>query len=119
MAKYLMLKHYRGAPEPINSVPMDRWTPAEVHAHIQFMQDFAAELEATGEFVDAQALAPEGAWVSSGGEGRRRWARSIRPSRGTQRRPRTCARRPVICSVLPSCTRRRRRRRRRFPSGTI
>ncbi|MCJ0891556.1 YciI family protein [Rhodococcus sp. ARC_M12] len=70
MAKYLMLKHYRGAPEPINSVPMDRWTPAEVHAHIQFMQDFAAELEATGEFVDAQALAPEGTWVSSGGEGK-------------------------------------------------
>ncbi|MGH3884306.1 MAG: YciI family protein, partial [Pseudonocardiaceae bacterium] len=23
MAKYLLLKHYRGAPEPINDVPMD------------------------------------------------------------------------------------------------
>lgn len=59
MAKYLMLKHYRGAPEPINNVPMDRWTPAEVDAHMQYMNDFAAQLEATGEFVDAQALAPE------------------------------------------------------------
>src|SRR3954454_22100089 len=27
MAKYLLLKHYRGAPEPVNSVPMDQWTP--------------------------------------------------------------------------------------------
>jgi hypothetical protein len=49
---------------------MDQWTPAEVDAHIQYMQDFAAKLEKTGEFVDAQALAPEGAWVRSDGEGR-------------------------------------------------
>jgi hypothetical protein len=26
MAKYLLLKHYRGAPAPVNDVPMDRWT---------------------------------------------------------------------------------------------
>jgi hypothetical protein len=49
---------------------MDRWTPAEVDAHIQFMRDFAARLEETGEFVDAQALAPEGAFVRYDGEGR-------------------------------------------------
>ncbi|CAH0222019.1 YciI family protein [Rhodococcoides fascians] len=70
MAKYLMLKHYRGAPEPAGWIPMDRWTPTEVHDHIQFMQDFAAELEKTGEFVDAQALAPEGTWVRSDGAGK-------------------------------------------------
>lgn len=70
MAKYLMLKHYRGAPEPADWIPMDRWTPAEVRDHIEFMQDFAAELERTGEFVDAQALAPEGTWVRSDGEGK-------------------------------------------------
>ncbi len=70
MAKYLMLKHYRGAPEPAGWIPMDRWTPVEVHDHIQFMQDFAAELEKTGEFVDAQALAPEGTWVRSDGAGK-------------------------------------------------
>jgi hypothetical protein len=70
MAKYLLLKHYRGAPAPANDVPMDRWTPEEFDAHVQFMHDFAARLEATGEFVDAQALSPEGTWVRSDGEGR-------------------------------------------------
>ena len=70
MAKYLLLKHYRGAPTPDNDVPMDRWTPDEVEAHIRYMNDFAARLEASGEFVDGQALAPEGMWVRSDGEGR-------------------------------------------------
>ncbi|HEX6195552.1 MAG TPA: YciI family protein [Jiangellaceae bacterium] len=68
--KYLLLKHYRGAPAAVNDVPMDQWTPEEVDAHVQFMRDFAARLEATGEFVDAQALAPEGAFVRYDGEGR-------------------------------------------------
>ena len=27
MAKYLLLKHYRGAPAAVNDVPMDQWTP--------------------------------------------------------------------------------------------
>jgi hypothetical protein len=70
MAKYLLLKHYRGAPEPANNVPMDQWTPEEISDHIQFMRDFASRLETTGELVDGQALAPEGAWVQYGGEGR-------------------------------------------------
>ena len=70
MAKYLLLKHYRGAPTPPNDVPMDRWTPDEVSAHFQFMRDFAARLEGTGEFVDGQALAQDGMWVRSDGEGR-------------------------------------------------
>ena len=70
MAKYLLLKHYRGAPAPVNDVPMDQWTPDEVEAHIQFMSDFAARLEGTGEFVDGQALSPDGVWVRSDGEGR-------------------------------------------------
>ncbi len=30
MAKYLLLKHYRGAPESVNNVPMDQWSPEEV-----------------------------------------------------------------------------------------
>jgi hypothetical protein len=70
MAKYLLLKRYRGAPSPVNDVPMDRWTPQEVSDHVQFMHDFAARLEETGEFVDGQALAPEGLWVRYDGEGR-------------------------------------------------
>jgi hypothetical protein len=48
---------------------MDRWAPAEVDAHLQYMRDFAAKLEATGEFVDSQALSPEGAFVRYNGEG--------------------------------------------------
>ncbi|MFW5417807.1 hypothetical protein J0910_14445 [Nocardiopsis sp. CNT-189] len=70
MAKYLLLKHYRGAPASVNDIPMDRWTPEEVSAHVQYMQDFAARLEASGEFVDSQALSPEGVFVRSDGEGR-------------------------------------------------
>ena len=70
MAKYLLLKHYRGALEPLNCAPMDQWTPDEVDAHVQFMRDFAARLEQTGEFVDTQALAPDGAFVRYDGEGR-------------------------------------------------
>ncbi len=70
MAKYLLLKHYRGAPEPVNGVSMDQWTPEEISDHIQFMRDFAARLETTGEFVDGQALSPEGTFVQYGGEGR-------------------------------------------------
>jgi hypothetical protein len=70
MAKYLLLKHYRGAPAAVNNVSMDHWTPEEVTAHIQYMNDFAARLEQTGEYVDGQALAPEGEWVRYDGEGR-------------------------------------------------
>jgi hypothetical protein len=70
MAKYLLLKHYRGAPAAVNDVPMDQWTPEEFQAHIQYMNDFARRLEQTGEFVSEQALAPEGAWVRHDGEGR-------------------------------------------------
>jgi len=69
--KYLLLKHYRGGPAPaVDWVPMDQWTPEELDAHVQFMRDFAARLEETGEFVDGQALAPEGAFVRYDGEGR-------------------------------------------------
>jgi hypothetical protein len=70
MAKYLLLKHYRGAPAAVNDVPMDQWTPEEVTAHIQYMRDFAARLESTGEFVSEQALSPQGTWVRAGSDGR-------------------------------------------------
>ncbi|UGT68363.1 YciI family protein [Nocardia gipuzkoensis] len=71
MVKYLLLKHYRGGPAPaMGQPPMDQWTPGEVDAHIQYMNDFAARLEESGEFVDARALAPEGTFVRSDGAGR-------------------------------------------------
>jgi hypothetical protein len=69
--KYLLLKHYRGAPAPASGQPMmDRWTPEEVDAHVRYMEDLAKRLEGTGEFVDSQALAPGGAFVRHDGEGR-------------------------------------------------
>jgi hypothetical protein len=49
---------------------MDRWEPAEVEAHITYMNDFAARLQASGEYVDSQALAPGGTWVRSDGAGK-------------------------------------------------
>lgn len=70
MAKFLLLKHYRGAPTPVNDVPMDQWTPQEITDHVQYMADFAARLEETGEFVDGQALSPEGVFVRYDGAGR-------------------------------------------------
>ena len=69
MAKYLLLKHHRGAPEATNDVPMDQWSPDEVSAHVEFMNAWADRRRQTGEFVDAQALSPGGEWVSAGGEG--------------------------------------------------
>ncbi|GAA2814389.1 YciI family protein [Nonomuraea dietziae] len=70
MAKYLILQHYRGAPATVNDVPMDRWTLSELSAHNQYMRDFADRLEDTGEFVDRQALSPQGTFVRFDGEGR-------------------------------------------------
>lgn len=70
MAKYLMLKHYRGTPATVNDVPMREWTPEEVSAHVRYMDDFADRLRSSGEFVDSQALSPEGTFVRYGGEGR-------------------------------------------------
>ncbi|GAY09990.1 YciI family protein [Pseudonocardia sp. N23] len=69
--KYLLLKHYRGGPAPVvDFAPLDQWAPEKVDAHIQFMRDFADKLVETGEFVDAQAVAQEGAFVRFDGEGR-------------------------------------------------
>jgi hypothetical protein len=69
--KYLLLKHYRGAPVPGGeATPMEQWTPEEVDAHVRYMAAFAKRLEQTGEFVTELALSPDGAFVRSGGEGR-------------------------------------------------
>lgn len=69
VAKYLMLKHYRGQ-KPLDCAPMSEWTPDEVSAHIKYMQDFAAKLASTGEFVSSDGLAEDGMWVRYDGEGR-------------------------------------------------
>src|SRR5712691_7251688 len=59
MPKYLLLKHYRGGPEPHRPVPpMDQWAPEDVEAHMAFLKHVSELLEENGEYVDAQALTP-------------------------------------------------------------
>ncbi len=67
MPKYLILKHYQGGPEAPGFVPMNEWTPEEISAHIEFQHSTRRMLTENGEFVDAQALSPDGAWVQYGG----------------------------------------------------
>ena len=67
MPKYLLLKHYQGGPELPGFAPMDEWTPEEITAHMDFQHEVTRILRENGEFVDAQALSPEGAWVQYGG----------------------------------------------------
>jgi hypothetical protein len=69
--KYLLLKHYQGGPtRHIDFPPIDQWSPEAVDTHVQYMRDFAARLEESGEYVDGQALSPEGTFVRYDGEGR-------------------------------------------------
>ena len=72
MAKYLLLKHYRrnAGPENLVDIPMEEWSPEEIDAHVTYMNDFAGRLEQTGEFVDGQALSPEGTFVRYDGPDR-------------------------------------------------
>ncbi len=72
MAKYLLLKHYRGGPEraPQGRIPMQEWTPQEVSDHVAFMNHVADVLTERGEYVDSQALSPEGTFVRYDGEGK-------------------------------------------------
>ena len=68
MPKYLLLKHYRGGPEPHHPFPpIDQWAPEDVEAHIAFQRHVNDMLRESGEFVDAQALAPAQTWVRYGG----------------------------------------------------
>ena len=70
MAKYLLLKHYRGAPQPRQrraDGPVDTRRgrrPHAVHARLR------RTARRTGEFVDGQALSPDGMWVRSDGAGK-------------------------------------------------
>src|SRR5829696_5345016 len=68
MPKYLLLKHYRGGPEPHRPVPpMDQWAPEDVEARMAFLHHVSELLEKNGEYVDAQALTPAQTWVRYGG----------------------------------------------------
>ena len=43
MPKYLLLKHYRGGPDPYRPCPpMDQWAPEDVDAHMTFLREVAS-----------------------------------------------------------------------------
>lgn len=68
MPKYLLLKHYRGGPEPLRPYPpMDQWAPEDVDAHMAFLHGVRKILEERGEYVDARALTQAQTWVRYGG----------------------------------------------------
>ena len=68
MPKYLLLKHYRGGPEPHHPFPpMDQWAPEDVEAHITFQRHVSELLQENGEYVGAEALTPTQTWVRYGG----------------------------------------------------
>jgi hypothetical protein len=68
MPKYLLLKHYRGGPEPHHSFPpMDQWAPEDIEAHIAFQRHVTELLQENGEYVGVEALTPAQTWVRYGG----------------------------------------------------
>ena len=67
MARYAMLKHYRGGPPYANEPPSNE---AEWAAHLAHMRALFARLRETGEFVSTEALAESAAWVRFDGAGR-------------------------------------------------
>jgi hypothetical protein len=82
MPKYLLLKHYRGGPEPHHPFPpIDQWAPEDVEAHMAYQRHVSAMLEENGEYVDVKALTPVQTWVATA-------APTRRPSPPTARTPR-------------------------------
>src|SRR3954453_19695686 len=68
MPKYLLLKRYRGGPEPHRPVPpIDQWAPEDVEAHMAFQHHVTELLESNGEYVDVRALTPAQTWGRYGG----------------------------------------------------
>lgn len=69
MTRYILFKHYRGAPAASNDSPMSDWSDKEIQDHIAFMDQFAEQLKSTGEYVDSQALSPDAEFVRAGADG--------------------------------------------------
>ena len=55
--KFMMMMNM---PRGTGDYQINQWTPEAFAAHIQFMKDFNRELQKSGEFVEAQGLAPPG-----------------------------------------------------------
>jgi hypothetical protein len=68
MPKFLLLKYYRGGPEPHHPFPpMDQWPPEDVEAHLAFLRHVTELLKENGEYVEHQGLTPTRTWVRYGG----------------------------------------------------
>ena len=63
--RFMLLQHY--TPAENCEVPMDQWRPEDVQAHIAFQQALNAELQASGELVDAQGLSGRAKTVTNAG----------------------------------------------------
>ncbi|QIS10159.1 YciI family protein [Nocardia arthritidis] len=65
--KYMLLKTYTAA--AFCDTPISEWAPEDIQAHIDFQRALGAELQRSGELVDAQGLAgpAEARIVSSDG----------------------------------------------------
>jgi len=68
MPKYLLLKHYKGGPQPHKPYPpLDQWAPEDVEAHFAFLRHVGETLRDSGELVDVHGLTPAQTWVRYGG----------------------------------------------------
>jgi hypothetical protein len=55
--RYMLMMN---VPRGTGDYQITSWKPEEIKAHISFMQQLNKELKGSGEFVDAQGLAPPG-----------------------------------------------------------
>jgi hypothetical protein len=55
--KFMMMMN---VPRGTGDYQISQWTPEALNAHIKFMKDLNRDLQKTGEFVEAQGLAPPG-----------------------------------------------------------
>ena len=63
--RFMLLQHY--APAENCSIPMDQWRPEDVEAHIAFQHALNAELQRSGELIEANGLTGEAKTVTNNG----------------------------------------------------
>ena len=68
MPKYLLLKHYRGGPEPHHPFPpMDQWAPEDVEAHMAFLKHVGDCSRRTASTSTRRRSRQARTWVRYGG----------------------------------------------------
>jgi hypothetical protein len=70
MAKYLLLKHYRGAPTPVNDVPMDEWAPRRGRRPHAVHGGLRRQAPRDRRVRRRRSWSHPRAWVAYGGEGK-------------------------------------------------